>query len=123
MNYIDFEFAIQIHDYVIEESGGLSGIKDPGQLESVLTHIQNDDYYPTFLDKLTHLVFSVIKFHMFIDANKRSAISLGAYFMNLNHYTYAVDNFIVEMEDVVVKVANNSIYKDELKNIIKELLE
>ena len=30
---------------------------DIGKLDSVLTHIQNDEYYPTFEKKLTHLVF------------------------------------------------------------------
>ncbi|MCY3036297.1 MULTISPECIES: type II toxin-antitoxin system death-on-curing family toxin [Aerococcus] len=123
MNYIDIDFAINAHDYVIEEIGGLKGIKDPGQLESILIHIQNDDYYPSFLDKLTHLVFSLVKFHMFNDGNKRTAISLGAYFMNLNHYTYAVDDFIVEMEDIVVKVAENVVSKDDLKIIIKRILD
>ncbi|OFL15557.1 type II toxin-antitoxin system death-on-curing family toxin [Aerococcus loyolae] len=117
------DFAINIHDYVIDEIGGLKGIKDYGQLESVLIHIQNDDYYPSFLDKLTHLVFSLVKFHMFNDGNKRTAISLGGYFMNLNHYTYAVDDFIIEMEDIVVKVAENSISKDDLKIIIKDILD
>ena len=123
MNYIDIDFAINIHDYVIDEIGGLKGIKDYGQLESVLIHIQNDDYYPSFLDKLTHLVFSLVKVHMFNDGHKRTAISLGGYFMNLNHYTYAVDDFIIEMEDIVVKVAENSISKDDLKIIIKDILD
>ena len=41
---------VDIHNYVIEKSGGLAGVKDIGQLESILAHIQNPDYYPTFFD-------------------------------------------------------------------------
>lgn len=41
---------IDIHNSVIKKSGGLAGVKDIGQLESVLAHIQNPDYYPTFFD-------------------------------------------------------------------------
>ena len=38
----------------IEYSGGGNiGILDIGKVEAVLEHIQNDDYYPTFIDKLT----------------------------------------------------------------------
>lgn len=70
MKYFDIELVIEIHDIIIDQSGGLPGIKDEGQLESVLCHIQNDIYYPTFIDKLTHLVHSIIMFHMFNDGNK-----------------------------------------------------
>lgn len=54
--YFDVDHAIEIHDWIIEESGGMHGINSKGQLESSLHHIQNDDYYPEFGDKLTHLV-------------------------------------------------------------------
>ncbi|EHR38134.1 type II toxin-antitoxin system death-on-curing family toxin [Facklamia languida] len=123
MNYIDIEFALKVHDMIIEKSGGMAGIKDQGQLESVLTHIQNDIYYPGFEDKLTHLIFSIIQFHMFIDGNKRTSISLGLYFMNLNHYTFADDDFILNMEDIVVGVAEGKITKLELKDLLTQLLK
>ena len=123
MNYFSLEFAIKIHDAVIVESGGLSGNRDIGQLESVLHHIQNNDYYPTFIDKLTHLIFSVIKFHMFIDGNKRTSILLAVHFMNLNQYSYASERFITQMEDIVVEIAENTITKDQLRNILIELLD
>ena len=41
---------------------------------------------PTYTEKLTHLVFSINKFHAFNDGNKRSSLSLGAYFLELNGY-------------------------------------
>lgn len=50
--------AVKIHRATIEKSGGGDiGDLDLGKLDSVLTHIQNDDYYPTFIDKLVHLFF------------------------------------------------------------------
>lgn len=122
MNYFELNYAIAVHDMIIEQVGGKHGVKDSGQLDSVLTHIQNDLYYPTFEDKLTHLIFSIIQFHMFIDGNKRTALLLGAYFLNLNHYTYYIDNFIKVMEDVVVDVADGKISKENLKTIITELI-
>ena len=65
-HYIDAEKAKDIHLLTIKHSGGgAEGILDFGKIESVLTHIQNDDYYPTFVDKLTHLFFCVCKFHSF----------------------------------------------------------
>ena len=42
--YFPIEYAIKEHDKIIEISGGLSGIKDLGNIQSPLEHIQNDDY-------------------------------------------------------------------------------
>lgn len=111
MKYLSLETAIKIHDEVIKNSGGLAGINNIGQLDSVLQHIQNDKYYTTFIDKLTHLVFSSVKFHTFLDGNKRSSILFGVHLLNLNQYGYAGEDFIRAMESVVVEVAENKISK------------
>ncbi len=75
INYITIEEAKAIHQVTIENSGGGDyGQLDTEKLESVLFHIQNDDYYPTFLDKLEHLFFCACKFHCFADGNKRIVI-------------------------------------------------
>lgn len=45
--YFDFEMLYRTYQKTIEVSGGgSSGIRDQGQIESVLQHIQNDLYYP-----------------------------------------------------------------------------
>lgn len=92
--YFESTQAIKIHDLILDNSGGLKGIKDTGQLESVLYHIQNDDYYSSFEDKITHLVYATVKFHMFYDGNKRTSIGLGAYFLNINGFVYCTDTFL-----------------------------
>jgi death-on-curing protein len=120
--YFDVSHAIDTHDWIIEKSGGLSGIKDLGQLESPLAHIQNDLYYPHMEDKLTHLVFSINKNHAFNDGNKRSSLALGAYFLELNGYDYVIQRFIQDMENVVVWVADNVFHKNLLLEIITSIL-
>jgi death on curing protein len=119
--YFDLAHAIRTHDQVIEISGGMPGNRDTGALASVLEHIQNDDYYPELPDKLTHLVFSVIKFHCFNDGNKRSSIALGAYFLELNGYDWLATRFIYEMENIVVWVAEGRISKDLLLKLLTAL--
>lgn len=119
--YFDVAHAIRTHDQVIDLSGGLAGLRDIGLLDSVLDHIQNDDYYPAFEDKLTHIVWSVIKFHSFNDGNKRSAIALGAHFLELNGYDCFVTHFIREMENIVVWVAENRIGKALLHRLVSVL--
>lgn len=56
-----------LHQQMIEAMQGLKGV-NPQQielLESALQQIQNDDYYPNFIDKLTHIVFACVKFTLF----------------------------------------------------------
>jgi death on curing protein len=120
--YFDIHYAVEIHDWIINKSGGLTGVNNLGLLESPLEHIQNDDYYPEFEDKLTHLIFSVNKSHAFIDGNKRSSIALGCYFLELNGYGYIVEKFVLAMENIAVSVAEGLISKDLLGEIIKSLI-
>jgi death on curing protein len=120
--YFNVDYAIAVHDTIIDVSGGLTGIKDQGQLESILEHIQNDLYYPEFADKLTHLMFAVNKFHAFNDGNKRSSIGLAAYFLEVNGYEHLIEHFIKEMENIVVWVAEGKIHKDLLHEILSSLI-
>lgn len=85
--YLTLEQAEAIHRKTITYSGGGTyEILDVGKLNSVLQHIQNDDYYPTFVDKLTHLFFCTCEFHCFADGNKRIAITLSLQFLLFNGY-------------------------------------
>lgn len=122
--YLTLEQAIEIHHKTVEVSGGgAMGHLELGKLDSVLTHIQNDDYYPTFADKLTHLFFGACKFHSFEDGNKRIAITLCAQMLLLNGYLYCSGSFIREMENISYHVAAGRIDKELLGEIITSVLE
>ncbi len=85
--------------------------------------MKNDEYYPTFYDKITHLCYSVIKNHLFLDGNKRTALVLSSYFLRINGYDYVIPNFMKYMEDIVVMVAMGTITKNLLKEIITTLIK
>ena len=117
--YISNEQAIDTHKKTIEYSGGGDyGIINIGYLESALEHIQNDDYYPTFEEKLTHLFFCVCEFHCFADGNKRLAITLSTLFLLLNGYMAIAQSFMLEMENISYHVAAGKIDKDLLLRIM-----
>ena len=119
ITYVTLKQAIEIHEKTVEISGGgLLGHLDTGTLDSALSHIQNDDYYPTFEDKLTHLFFSACNFHCFQDGNKRIAIALGAQFLIFNGYIFTAKRFIHEMENISYHVAAGKIGKELLHEII-----
>nr|WP_207186865.1 Fic family protein [Lactococcus lactis] len=110
--------AYNEHQKIIVETGGLSGIRNQ-RLDSVLEHIKNDSYYPSFEDKLCHLVFSVAENHSFQDGNKRSSIVLGSLFLKINGYPDKVINdFIQKMEALVLMLVEKEICKDDLNGYI-----
>ena len=124
MIYPDIKDAVEIHNDIIENIGGKSGYNEVsiGYLDSALEHVRNDEFYPEFLDKITHIVFSCVKFHPFLDGNKRTAIQLGIYFLELNGMDGYFVHFASIMEDAVVDLADNKISKDQLKNIISNII-
>jgi len=121
--YLTLEQAIDIHQKTIDVSGGGShGALDLGKLESVLDHMQNDDYYPTFEEKLTHLFFCACKFHCFQDGNKRIAITLCAQMLLFNGYLNCASRFLDEMENISYHVARSAIDKALLAEIITAVI-
>ena len=122
--YLTLEQAERTHEKTIQYSGGGPYEHfDLGRLESVLHNIQNDDYYPTFEEKLTHLFFCVCEFHCFADGNKRLAITLSAQFLLLNGYMAVAKSFFTVMENISYQVAAGKIDKDLLLRIITAVMD
>ena len=124
INYITIEQALDIHAKTVKYSGGGAlGHFDLGRLESVLEHIQNDEYYPTFVDKLTHLFFCTCEFHCFEDGNKRLAITLSAYFLLLNGHMAVAKDFFIITENISYQVAAGKINKELLHRIMTAIMD
>nr|WP_031479989.1 type II toxin-antitoxin system death-on-curing family toxin [Maridesulfovibrio frigidus] len=119
--YFPINYVVMTHNAIIRTSGGMPGVKDKGRIESILEHIQNDDYYPNFLDKLAHLCFSINKDHAFNDGNKRTSLALGAFFLTLNGYDHCIKIYYDEMENYTLWVAQGLICKDLLRDLLEDI--
>ena len=121
--YFDISHAIKEHDWIIEHSGGLHGQREIGLLESALEHIQNDMYYPSFEEKLKHLVYAVNKFHPFSDGNKRIGTFLFVLFLQMNGL---LDQLHFDNKTLValalLTAASDPAQKDLLVRLITNLL-
>ena len=122
--YITPEQARRTHEKTVQYSGGgtLEEL-DFGKLESVLYNIQNDEWYPTFVDKLTHLFFCTCQFHSFADGNKRLAITLSTLFLLLNGYLKVAETFLSKTENICLNVAASKIDKDLLHKILVAIID
>ena len=122
--YITPEQARITHAKTIEYSGGDALAElDFGKLESVLYNIQNDDWYPTFVDKLTHLFFCTCQFHCFEDGNKRLAITLSTLFLLLNGHMSIAATFLSKTENISLNVAASKIDKELLHRIMQAIMD
>lgn len=119
IQYISFEEVLSVYQKMIDQSGGgFSGIRDEGGIRMILDYVQNDDYYPTFIEKLNYLVYRFCSGHFFTDGNKRISLTIGAYFLLKNEYYWAATTFMQRMEAIVYHVAASNISQDLLLKIM-----
>jgi death on curing protein len=88
MKWISIEELLFIHEKVIKETGGISGVINFPSIESCLnkpfTSFGGVDVFPEIRDKVACLIHSIISFHPFIDGNKRTALVAADVCLNLN---------------------------------------
>ena len=89
MKKISREQVLMLHSMLINQSGGIDGIRDNGLLDSALNmpfqSFNNEDFYPSIQGKAARLCFSIINNHPFIDGNKRTGILAMLVFLKINH--------------------------------------
>jgi len=75
MRHLSLAEVLALHQRLLRRSGGATGIRDIGALESAvaqpLATFGDQDLYPSLIEKAAALAFSLIKNHAFLDGNKR----------------------------------------------------
>jgi death-on-curing protein len=100
MRYLSGEEILAIHSEIIDETGGLHGIRDPRLLVSIAERpkmkLYNLELYKTLFDKAAVYLESLARYHIFFDGNKRTAIAASARFLFLNGFELVASNEAVE---------------------------
>ena len=80
--------VLALHDQLLAEFGGSSGIRDAGLLASALARPENLLAYgkPSVFDLVASYAFGLVKNHAFIDGNKRIGFAIAALFLEINGY-------------------------------------
>ena len=85
--WVTEKLVLMVHDMLLAEHGGLSGVRDQGLLKSSLAKPQQHYRYKpesTLYDLATAYSFGLAKNHPFVDGNKRIAFTITAVFLELN---------------------------------------
>lgn len=127
MRYLTVGEILELYNRVMEQSGGSVGILDLGSLESAVAQprmtFNDEELYPTIVDKASSLGYSIIQNHPFVDGNKRAGHAALETFLMLNGYEiYASED---EQVEIVLGVASGeldrSTFTEWLRNHIVEL--
>lgn len=115
MEYLSIDEVIEIHWRVVQQTGGLQGIRDQGSLESsVMQPLQSfgdQDLYPSLIEKAAALGYFLIQNHPFLDGNKRVGHAALETVLILNGYELSAG--VDEQESVVLDVARGELRREE----------
>ena len=88
MIFFEYEQVVKLHSSLIEQTGGIDGVRDKKLLDSALKvpfqTFEGNNLYPDILDKASQLCYSLIANHPFVDGNKRIGVHLTLLFLKLN---------------------------------------
>ncbi len=114
-----------MHRRIIEQSGGTSGIRDEGVLESALAQPQmtfgGKDLYVSLVEKAAALGFSLIQNHAFLDGNKRIGHAAMEVFLFMNGYE--IISTADEQEEIILSIASGDLGRENVTEWLKANVE
>ena len=100
-----------LHDQLVTETGGTSGLRDEGMLDSALNapfqSFDGVDVYPSLQQKAARLCFGLVKNHPFVDGNKRIGAHTMLVFLALNGIELQYSQ--TELSDIILQLAAGEI--------------
>ena len=114
MQLLTLEQVLTLHQQIIEQSGGATGIRDRSILESALAQpymsYDGEDLYPTLIEKVAALGFSLINNHPFVDGNKRIGHAAIEVTLLMNGYEIQAD--VDTQETVILSMAASEMNRE-----------
>lgn len=111
----------EIHEVIIAETGGLSGLRDAAMLHAAVARpfatFDGQELYPSFLEKAGALFHSLIKSHPFMDGTKRTAFSAALFFLQSCGYSLPTRYPLDEVIDFCVSIAEENLRQSRGEHI------
>ena len=118
---IDLNEVLSIHQIVMGKFGGNSNVRDLNALKSAINRpfatFDNNDLYPTPIDKAAALVESIVINHPFVDGNKRIGLMVSHVFLLTNGYALEFTSQQAEM--ITMRLASSEMDRRELTTLIE----
>lgn len=112
MRYLTAAEIVAIHDRIIEQVGGVYGMRDIDVLEYASTRpatvLGNKEMFGTVFEKAACYMDSIAARHPFADGNKRTSVAVASVFLRANGITVDLQD-INAIESFVLHVAQKQI--------------
>ncbi len=122
MRYLTLREVLELHDALLQQSGGATGVRDLGALDSALAQPRatfgGDDLHPTLVGKCAALGYSLALNHPFVDGNKRVAHAAMEVFLLLNGRELL--GTIDEHERLMLELAAGRLTREDLTAWLEE---
>lgn len=116
MKYLTRDQIIALHEELIDEFGGLHGIRDEGMLDSALNApfqtYGDEDLFPSIIDKAARLCYGLVRNHPFLDGNKRIGAMAMLVFLDQNDRPLKCGED--ELTQIVLHTADGSVDNSQL---------
>lgn len=113
---------ILLHDKLLKTTGGFSGLRDKGLLESAVFSIdasfEDIEKYPTIEEKAARLAYALVGNHAFVDGNKRVGMLAMLTTLVLNGVTLQYTQ--AELIRLGLGTANKTVKYEEILNWIEQ---
>ena len=115
------EDVFYYHDLVITSTGGDSGVRDRGLVESAyysaFQRFSGVDLFETLEEKASRIGFGLAKKHGFVDGNKRVGCLVLLSFLEMNGITLQCSS--EELADMFYSIASGESSYEDLLNFVK----
>ena len=115
MRYLSLREILELHDKIIEVSGGARGIRDMHALESAINQpritFNRTDLYTDIITKAAALCFFLVMNHPFIDGNKRVGHAAMETFLILNGFE--IEATIDDQEKIILDLAAGKVDREQ----------
>jgi death-on-curing protein len=93
-----------LHERLLAEFGGGSGVRDEGMLESALSRPSNQFSYgsPTIHELAAAYAFGLVRNHQFVDGNKRIGFATAILFLEINGYRFSASEVDVTVQTLAL---------------------
>lgn len=115
MRFLTIDEVTELHRLVLEQSGGMAGVRDLGGQDSAVAQPRmtfgGDKLYTSLAEKAAALGFSLVCNHPFVDGNKRIGHAAMETFLVLNGWELAAH--VDEQEQVILRLAAGNLKREE----------
>ena len=122
MILLTVEEIIELHDKLIDRTGGSQGLRDHSLLESAvysaMSGFGGSEAYPTVEEKAARLMFALTNNHAFVDGNKRIGVLTMLMTLQLNNVKLQYPQS--ELISLGLAVADGSKVYDQILDWITE---